>query len=245
MLTKRVLFQSDQSLDSDEISRSSNSSELSESDEYMEEEEEEAAAKKCVECGRPAPTGDETDGMIRSLAERLRFSRSDEDDESVEMCGDGRGGYEPPPKGINNEKLEKFKFLLVNIEEDEDMMEPGEFGVSGDFARCDFDDYPDQVFAAEVGTSKDGDVELGSARPWIRRSFEELDLESVSTRHNSKKRLLQVPEAATAVTRSMENVSTPSASSSLSDPHRRSPRSVRIVRGRFDFGDGEEEGTVV
>ena len=187
-----MISQSDQSLDSDEISRtSSNSSEVSESDEYMEEEE-------CEGCSAARRRGDEADGMILSLAERLRFSpskRNDEEEEEDERNVSIRiGEYEPPPKSVTNDKLERFKFLLVNIEEAEDMLDPGEFGAgSGEMVQCEFDDYPDQVFSYPINND---DVARSPGPSWIRRSFEELNLDSVSTEHKRRgQRLLRVPSS--------------------------------------------------
>lgn len=189
---------------------------------------------------------DLTDGVMRSLADRLRFSRN-EDDFELEVASD----YEAAKKTTTtNEKLEKFKFLLVNIEEDADMLDTGEFGVTGDYVSCALDDYPDEVLFPgqdyQGQDYQDSHEETRRQQQWIRRSFEELDLESVSTEHDNRRRnsLVATPSSAAYVSRSMENVSSSAAEGGLRSPT--SPtRSIRMVAGRLDFGEDGEQGTMV
>ena len=35
--------------------------------------------------------------------------------------------------------------FTMGIEEDEDILDPGEFGILGEYQKCDFDDYPEDL----------------------------------------------------------------------------------------------------
>lgn len=99
--------------------------------------------------------------------------------------------------GNNKRKMEKYEFLLVNIEGDRDILDPSHFGVAGEMVQCNFDDYPEDTFSLQ------DEVDYLSESPmpqWIRRSFEDLDLEFASTTHerkNSHKRGVQKSQAPT------------------------------------------------
>ena len=50
------------------------------------------------------------------------------------------------PRAETNDKLEKYKFMLINIEQDEDILDPGTFGLMEDsYLGFDFNDYPSEV----------------------------------------------------------------------------------------------------
>ena len=50
------------------------------------------------------------------------------------------------PRAPTNDKLEKYKFLLINIEQDDDILDPGTFGLMEDsYLGFDFNDYPSEV----------------------------------------------------------------------------------------------------
>jgi len=96
-----------------------------------------------------------------------------------------------PKKRADNEKLDKFKFLLVNIEEDEDLLDPATFGVLGEYKGLDFDDYPPEVLSSKCALSDRRDSAghgLGVGPNWIRKSFEKLDLDVVRTQHEGQRR---------------------------------------------------------
>lgn len=84
----------------------------------------------------------------------------------------------------NNEKLEKYKFMLVNLEEDEDMLDPSQFGAIGDMVQCQFQDYPDDLDPDCVdNVQHKGNLDQGPN--WIRKSFEDLDLDVTRTSRQS------------------------------------------------------------
>ena len=108
--------------------------------------------------------------------------------------------------GGSNENLERWKFMLTNIEEDESILDPGTFGVSGDFAQVDdFDDYPVEVLdnnnLAYEACEAERNVIIHPTSPgvpgspmefqaqrssWIRRSFDNLNMEVSQTEHIRK-----------------------------------------------------------
>ena len=50
------------------------------------------------------------------------------------------------PRAPTNEKLEKYKFMLVNIEQDADIVDPGVFALMDDsYMGFSFTDYPSEV----------------------------------------------------------------------------------------------------
>ena len=54
--------------------------------------------------------------------------------------------YTSRPRAPTNDKLEKYKFLLINIEQDEDILDPGTFGLMEDsYLGFEFNDYPSEV----------------------------------------------------------------------------------------------------
>lgn len=216
---KKLKSQRNQSHVSDEINHSTSG--MSESDTSTEEQEEEEQPT-VVDDDRP-------DGLIRDLASRLKFGKSEE---VVEEGMDEGPRYVQNRK--TNEKLEKFKFLLVNLEEDEEVLDPGEFGVMGDYTACHFEDYPYRV--ASNATS----LSLMSRRPRfnlrkkeLTRSFEELNIESSSAEHSNLSEGLGLRPTATTV-KSMDNV--------LSS--RVNMRCIKIVDGCLDL-DQDIEGTIV
>ena len=206
---------------------------MSESETSTEEEEGEAEDANAVEETEDEKDDDRPDGVIRDLASRLKFGKSEE---VTEEGMEDTLRYVPNRK--TNEKLEKFKFLLVNLEDDEEVLDPGEFGVSGDYVDCHFDDYPDEDCGNATSPSLKSRSPRSSSRnkEWIRRSFEELNLESVSTEHSNRKRnslgLDISPTLTTA--KSMDNMNSPVIM-----------RSVKIVGGRLDLGEEDIEGTMV
>ena len=227
------IFQSNQSLASDEISRSSNSSGMSESETSTEEEEGEVEDATAVEEAEDEKDDDDRpDGLIRDLASRLKFGKSEEvTEEGMEETL----GYVPNRK--TNEKLEKFKFLLVNLEDDAEVLDPGDFGVSGDYVGCHFNDYPDEDSDNATSPSLKSRSRRSNSRnkEWIRMSFEELNLESVSTEHSSRKRNREGLDVSPTLTtaKSMDNMNSPVIM-----------RSVKIVGGHLDLGE-DIEGTIV
>lgn len=232
MLHIRFIFQSHQSLASDEISRSSNSSGMSESETSTEEEEGEAEDANAVEDTEGEKDDDRPDGLIRDLASRLKFGKSEEvTEESMEDA------LRYLPNRKTNEKLEKFKFLLVNLEDDEEVLDAGEFGVSGDYVECHFDDYPYEDSGSATSPSMTSQSPRSNTRnkEWIRMSFEELNLESVSTEHSSRKKNIGGLDVSPTLTtaKSMDNMNSPT-----------NMRSVKIVGGRLDLGE-DIEGTIV
>jgi len=230
---KNHKHQSNQSLASDEISRSSNSSGMSESETSTEEEEGEVEDATAVEEAEDEKDDDDRpDGLIRDLASRLKFGKSEEvTEEGMEETL----GYVPNRK--TNEKLEKFKFLLVNLEDDAEVLDPGDFGVSGDYVGCHFNDYPDEDSGNATSPSLKSRSRRSNSRnkEWIRMSFEELNLESVSTEHSSRKRNREGLDVSPTLTtaKSMDNMNSPVIM-----------RSVKIVGGHLDLGE-DIEGTIV
>merc|ERR1712223_2045309 len=54
------------------------------------------------------------------------------------------------PRAPTNEKLEKYKFMLINIEPDADILDPGTFALEDDeeedsYLGFEFNDYPSEV----------------------------------------------------------------------------------------------------
>ena len=50
------------------------------------------------------------------------------------------------PRAPTNEKLERYKFMLINIEPDADVLDPGTFGLMEDsYLGFEFNDYPAEV----------------------------------------------------------------------------------------------------
>ena len=54
------------------------------------------------------------------------------------------------PRAETNDKLEKYKFMLINIEPDADILDPGTFGLDIDeeedsYLSFEFNDYPSEV----------------------------------------------------------------------------------------------------
>jgi len=79
-------------------------------------------------------------------------------------------------KSDSNLRLDKIKFSLAENWRDEEIFDPGQFGLLDDpgVLRLDFDDYPDSVYDHVVDSIPDyhrGEQE------WIRKSYEELDLD--------------------------------------------------------------------
>ena len=206
---------------------------MSESETSTEEEEGEVEDSNAVEGTEDEKDDDRPDSVIRDLASRLKFGRSEE---VTEEGMEDTLRYVPNRK--TNEKLEKFKFLLVNLEDDKEVLDPGEFGVSGNYVSCHIDDYPDEDSENATSPSLKTTSPSSNSRnkDWIRRSFEELNLDSVSTEHSSRKRnsvgLDVSPTLTTA--KSMDNMSSPVIM-----------RSVKIVGGRLDLGEEDIEGTMV
>jgi len=230
---KRQKQKSNLSLTSDAGSRISNSSGMSESETSTEEEEGDLKAENADQYSEGEKSDDRPDGLIRDLACRLKFGKSEEVTEEgmQDTCQ-----YVPNRK--TNEKLEKFKFLLVNLEDNEEVLDPGEFGVSGDYVGCHFEDYPviDSSNPTTPSTKSRRKRSNSRNKEWIRRSFEELDLESVSTEHDSRKRNIIGLDLSPSMTsaQSMDDMNSPAIM-----------RSVKIVDGRLDLGEEEIEGTVV
>ena len=59
------------------------------------------------------------------------------------------------PRAPTNEKLEKYKFMLINIEPDADILDPGTFPFMQDsYMGFDFNDYPAEVLYITPGNLK-------------------------------------------------------------------------------------------
>ena len=171
--------QSDMSLDSDEVSSVSNPDYDSDSEKFN-------SSVSGDEHSDGSHGNDEWDGLF---TKKKVFS------------GGGRSGGSSTTAALvasrsnakvqlsDNEKLEKFKFMLVNIEEDKDLLDPGSFGLeSGDYVPCQFDDYPEEVFANDNPSTDDAKDVNYSNPEWIRKSFEDLDLDVVRTEHDERRR---------------------------------------------------------
>ena len=194
---------------------------MSESDTSTEEQEEETTVAD----------DDRPDGLIRDLASRLKFGKSEE---VVEEELDEGPRYVQNRK--TNEKLEKFKFLLVNLEEDEEVLDPGEFGVMGDYTACHFEDYPYGVSGNATSLSlmsRARRPRFNLEKKELTKSFEELNIESSSWEHSNRSEGLAVRPSATTE-KSMDNV--------LSS--RVNMRCIKIVDGCLDL-DQDIEGTIV
>ena len=79
-------------------------------------------------------------------------------------------------KSDSNLRLDKIKFSLPENWRDEEMFDPGQFGLLDDpgVLRLDFDDYPDSVFSDVVDSIPE---HHRREQEWIRKSYEELDLD--------------------------------------------------------------------
>ena len=157
-------------------------------------------------------TASSDDGVfgINILRRSSSAKREDEDEDETSRADD--------------EKLERYKFMLVNIEEDPSMLDPSE--LDGEYRRCDFDDYPDLTLPEGAPDTPDASsaAALGQVPRWIRKSFEELDLdvsvtehrkrsrESPTTRHNRHRYLRQ----SSSMLERSSSVTSSEASSSLS-----------------------------
>ncbi|XP_059083050.1 uncharacterized protein LOC131880426 [Tigriopus californicus] len=179
---KNVQSRSDQSLNSDEISHENSSC---------------TSRSSCNYSVSSSGTGSETEEGFDDFqpAEEIGHCVSDGLKSNPEYISGSlpRKVSFPGDKG----KMEKYEFLLVNIEDDPNILDPGQFGVSGEMQSCHFDDYPEDTFSLvdEVDFVSD----LSSSR-WIRRSIEDLDLEFASTPHerkNSHKRGVQKSQSPT------------------------------------------------
>ena len=147
---------------------------------------------------------DRPDGLIRDLASRLKFGKSEEGVEE---------GLDEGPRYVHNrktnEKLEKFKFLLVNLEEDEEMLDPGEFGVIGDYTACHFEDYPYGVAGNATSLSPmSRRPRFNLRKKELTRSFDELNIESSSAEHSNRDEGLSVRSTATTA-KSVDNMLSP------------------------------------
>lgn len=93
------------------------------------------------------------------------------------------------PRAPTNDKLEKYKFLLINIEQDSDILDPGTFGLLEDsYLGFEFNDYPSEVLCPNPTQCQELPVEVQKLKPapsWIRRSFETLQSEKSSKTFNS------------------------------------------------------------
>lgn len=93
-----------------------------------------------------------------------------------------------------NEKLEKYKFMLINIEPDADILDPGTFALVDDeeedsYLGFEFNDYPSEVLYSSYqhhpipGPHPSGAAAALSAESkpntqWLRRSFEQLSADA-------------------------------------------------------------------
>ena len=80
-------------------------------------------------------------------------------------------------------KLDKFLFLLSQVDSDEEDLDPGKFGLYLDpgVIRLEFDDYPDNVIQQEDSPDCLQPRRDSLGRDWIRRSCEELELDMGKT----------------------------------------------------------------
>lgn len=86
---------------------------------------------------------------------------------------------------VANDKFEKFKFMLAGIEEDDDILDPSQFGILGEYTSTGFDDYPEDLMTNVGDPTTDTNK---SGLTWIRKSMEDLSLDVVSTAHQSRRR---------------------------------------------------------
>lgn len=188
-LTKKK--QSDQSLNSDELSSvgSENNNDHDPNNEVFEDPEVRCSSVTSSSTYNASTSEDEdmdiADGSNLSKEKdgTRTYTLPHHDDHAI-------AEFKPPPK-IDNEKLEKFKFMLVNLEEDDDMLDPAEFGIDGDYIGMEFSDYPEDENAPEQMAqehSQQTTSTLSSAPGWIRKSFEELDLDVVRTEHEHRRK---------------------------------------------------------
>ncbi len=168
MRRRKLHSRSDQSLNSDELSNSGSNKEEEEEDD--EDSEVFYYESSSTEVDNDA---DITDGglfkVLKHKKDRLGIQERRHDND------------------IRSDKLDKFRFLL---DDDNSLLDPAEFGATGDFIRSDFDDYPQlsEVPASAESTSNDLRAQMPS---WIRKSFEELELEVNSTKHEMRRRSSQ------------------------------------------------------
>jgi len=95
-----------------------------------------------------------------------------------------------------NEKLEKYKFMLINIEPDADILDPGTFALVDDeeedsYLGFEFNDYPSEVLYSSYQIQHPNPIPphpsaaagaLSAEKPntqWLRRSFEQLSADMV------------------------------------------------------------------
>merc|ERR1711997_1036466 len=100
------------------------------------------------------------------------------------------------PRAPTNEKLEKYKFMLINIEPDADILDPGTFALVDDeeedsYLGFEFNDYPSEVLYSSYQIQHPNPIPphpsaaagaLSAEKPntqWLRRSFEQLSADMV------------------------------------------------------------------
>ncbi len=171
---KKRQQRSDQSLNSDEVSSGSFHQDHDDDDEGRE-------VLRGSDSSLATASSDEGVFGINVL-KRSSSKRDDGDDEEddVDIAKDE----------ADRKRLERYKFLLVNIEEDPSLLDPS--GLDGEFRRCDFDDYPDLTLPegdVPDAAAKSSGTSLSEQVPrWIRKSFEELDLDVSVTEHRKRSR---------------------------------------------------------
>ncbi len=196
--------------------------------------------------------------LLRGSDSSLATASSEDDPDGVFGLGGGRRGssgtssqrsseprelapqlqHQPPDlrrvAGVEDEKLERYKFLLVNIEEDPNLLDPGELGAGdGGYAGCGFDDYPDDLMEGEDETDRRREQLQEQMPKWIRKSFEELDLDISGTEHERRKSSSSAFSAAAAAkSRSMPRGS-PSPTAAAPKRHSRLRQAASV-----DLGDG-------
>ena len=106
----------------------------------------------------------ETDGVMAKLFQPSR-SQSTKPRSSPQQPHQplGGGGSGLRPRAPTNEKLEKYKFMLINIEPDADILDPGTFALMHDsqdqssYLGFEFNDYPAEVlYSPPFQSTQDG-----------------------------------------------------------------------------------------
>jgi len=185
---------SDQSLNSDEVSSNGNEGTSADAGSSVGSRLSLASNADSVKSATSDTDGENVDGNVHGRGNRRRRHRHNNGDD------DKTRPVEYHRSTRDNDRLERFKFLLLDIEDDGDALDPGAFGDSGEMVSLDFDDYPDAVFDVDNASSLGGetspaDLSGSAGKAWIRRSFEELDLDVSATEHDERRRSTLVDPA--------------------------------------------------
>lgn len=174
---KRTTKNSRQSLETDE-------------EESSEEEEEEGSFSDINSSRTPynlSTHHDETDGakLLSSVRGKLpSFFHSSPSLNASRVSRASSNQSKPIQRVPTNERLEKYKFMLVGIEPD-DSLDPGTFGLDPEdgmsYIGLEFTDYPSEIFCPSPLTVETEVASQLERRSWIRKSFEELHLDTTKT----------------------------------------------------------------